>query len=1112
MKRKIIGALFLTAALAFTVGGFAACDSGSAASGQVQISGFEVQEEITVNSGSVVRPESVFVTDSEGNFLDIWVEVTDSNGAIVGLNANAFNADDAKGYTITYVVRASDNKTYRKQTRVKVLGGDTGLTLSVDYDKEITVGEETLIVPVCSDENAVIEYSVKRGETEYAVTDGAFTPDTYGKYTVLVEATAGALTAEYQYEVFARTVAPKGAIEVYDDEWTAYAEFIGDTRTNNWSVIDSATSGLKDRNGMDDTFLYYQTSDEYLRHFLLPRNDKAYYETLAAEGYEYVSTWIYIDGEVDHITQLSMDYSTNSFYKFAGPNLKGGEWTQITYRLADIGTQDWTRSFISGYDYFKDFSTYFVLIDNSTDWNTAGGHEDDIGIYISDFYAVKGEEISLKTDAKIGYDIGDSWTATDLFDADMVSDLDLIFTITQGDETKILTDGFVFDKNSSYTVNVYTGRGDVALSGDTAVEIGSTYKVNSEKNSVSVSSGVALDLVTELGLSVPNETVTDWTFESDDPELSFNGTEVTAAFAGDYTIRLTEMVLGGETVKVTKTIEYSVTATGYSVAAERYDQVYDNRVTDSVNLLGLGTAEPENIPTGYSVGYKLFAVVGAEEKEISATWTDSTLDLTDLSGKFVAKAVVEKGDAYAPFIELDLEVYGNGMYYASKYAPVLGSPANGYETFDGITNSYLGDYDGKTNVMKINVKNHDSMGIAFDPAFSLDVLNTLYQSGEGYYALFRFKVENVSSKGKSSYSGYDVGSGKMNGITVGEWHTVKMNLLDAMYQGSADNYQGRYDFSVANYLRAQAQGKVTETLYKGFLVRFNDFAKNEVNVYVTTPELLKTDKSERLVDLNEGSGGTFDLASLVDVSVYDSSYKIEWTLDETAITDGKVDTSTLSNGAHTLKLVVTGTRYAGNYILMRPTTVFNGKINVYNSAQGIVWRTEVSTSNAKVFNYTKAQACLSVVDASEVPAQSGYAATGKYYKVSQEKIDVLSLWVKPEYGLDYYKELKSKGYTAITFDYYVSASPNGVDLLCWNGKGSETMMGKTGEWATAELSLDTVIQDWYYLSSGSYKEPDGSYGSYGYLRSCIFTVADWNAEKDGKYSLVEFYVGNFGSK
>lgn len=1109
MKRKTIGVLLTTLALTFTAGVFTACGSSGDSAQQSIVLGFDVKEEISVTSGSVVRPETVFATDANGNVLDVWVEVTTADGAVVGLNANTFNADYLGGYTITYVVRTENNTTYRKQTKVKVLGGASEVSLTAEYESIVEVGKSTLIVPVCSDDGATFDYTVTRGDAEYEVTDGEFVPDTFGEYTVTIEATAGDQKAEYSYKIFARNPSPKGAIEIYDEEWTAYAEFIGDTRATSWEIVDSATTGVKNRDGRDDTFLRLKTSDEYPRLFLLPRNDKAYYEQLAEEGYEYLSTWIYIEGTVNHITQLSLDRSTNSFFKYSGPRLQAGQWTQVTYRLADLPEKDYEKSFISAYDDYKEFATYFILVDNSDAYNGTDGHEDNIGIYFSDFYAVKTQDVQMKEGSKTEYYIGDTWKASDMFDEETIEENGLVFSITQNGETKLLSDGFTFDKNSEYTVNVATTRGDYVLAGDTAITTKATYKLNTVKTSAEIATGAALDFITEFGISVPNETVTGWKFETDSPEITVNGATCSAAFAGEYDVYLTEFTIGDETVKLANPYKFTLSVTGYSLTAEVYDGVYDNRKTQSVNMLGLGVAEPENIPTGYSVGYKLFAVVGDEETEVTGTWTDSTLTLTDLQGKYVAKAVVQKGDSYASFAELSMEVYGDDMFFTSKHAPILGTVVNKSEKPENIENTYLGDFDGKSNVTKIYSTKHSALGVAVDPAFSYSTIQTLQNTGLGYYIVYQFKIENIS-KGKATYNAYDVGQGNLRNLAADEWHTVAMPLFDAMYQGSGDRYQGRYDHAVASYLTAQAGKGVTETSLKGYLLRINNLDSAEVNIYVTRPTLECKVQAENLVDKNIGSG-VYDLAPLFDTSRYENSasaFTKTWSLDDAELTGDKVDPNTLTTGAHTLKLVVKGS--VGEYITVRPITVYEATINVYDSAQGVVWASEISTANAKVFNYTKPQSSLSIVDASEVPTQTGYTPTGKYYKVSQTGVEALSLWVKPAYSLDYYKELKSKGFTAITFDYYVKEATEdargGIDWIRWNGKSTAAKAGETGAWATAELSLDIVIENWYYLSSGSYKNPDGTYEKDGYLLLGLFTVAEWQSTS------IEFYVGNFGSK
>lgn len=466
MKRRTIKTLLLALSLTFATAAFIGCENEQTQTPTaVEIQGFEVKEEITVSSGSVVRPESVFVTETGGEVLDVWVEVTDSKGAIVGLNANSFSAYDKNGYTITYVVRASDNQTYRKTTAVKVIGASSDIELSATYENVVDAQKAITITPVCNVENATFTYTVTHENESVEVENATFTPLDYGVYDVKITATADELVGEYSYQFFARTPSEKGEIEKYNAEWTEYAAFRGDKRANSWAVTDSATENLKDRNGRDATFFTLKTSDEYIRCYLLPRNDSAYYATLAEEGYTKISTWVYIKGTVGHITRLSVDSASSTFYKKSGPNVPANTWTEITLNLVD-GQKDYERSFVTAYPYYADFSSEFILIDNSNAYNTEGGHEDDITIYFSDYFAVKTQEITAKSDKKTEYKIGDQFNATDLFDQATIDEYGLIFNITQNGETKPLENGYVFEENSKYTISVVSKRQDLELMGD----------------------------------------------------------------------------------------------------------------------------------------------------------------------------------------------------------------------------------------------------------------------------------------------------------------------------------------------------------------------------------------------------------------------------------------------------------------------------------------------------------------------------------------------------------------------------------------------------------------------------------------------------------------------
>ena len=312
MKRKsAIALLAVCSAAGFTFGA-AACNEPQ----PLTVEGFDVLETLTVNVGGVVELEQPIVTDSKGNLLDCWTYVTDSDGNYVAATVGLFSADDAGGYTITYVVRASDNTVYEKQTLVTVSGassGTTETTLDVDYEQFVTVGEEITIDAVCSDENAALEYSVKKvldGEA-LDVTDGAFTPEKAGVYEVQVSVVGQAVS--YKYNVFAEMPLNEGEVEVFNEAWVEKETFVGGKRQD-WEIVSSETCGLLDPYGREATFAKYATNRAYIPLFINIREDCDYYKQLAADGYSHVSMWIYMQSNKPHITISDRD-PNGGFYR-----------------------------------------------------------------------------------------------------------------------------------------------------------------------------------------------------------------------------------------------------------------------------------------------------------------------------------------------------------------------------------------------------------------------------------------------------------------------------------------------------------------------------------------------------------------------------------------------------------------------------------------------------------------------------------------------------------------------------------------------------------------------------------------------------------------------------
>lgn len=452
MRKK--SALILLSLL--SVFGFA---FGAAACGEttpvpeVTINGFDVEESMQVNVGAVIDIEEPIVTDSQGVLLDCWTYVTDTQGNYVAVTAGSFTASNAGEYTITYVVRDSANNTYEKKTKVTVLGqaaADEEVTIRVDFEQFIVVGEETSIDAVCSSEDAEISYQVtdvSSGE-ELPVSSGKFVPTEAGVYEIIVATADGA--ASYKYNVYAEAPLMKGEVEHFGEDWEEKESFIGGKRQD-WQIVSSAEAGLLDPYGREATFAKYTTTRQYIPLYINIREDVEYYEQLAKEGYTYVSMWIYMESEKPHVTISDRD-PNGGFYRHNGPDLYPGEWAEFRLDLV-TGKTTWYRSFVQCYDYYNEQGYWYLQVDNSDEWNVNGsefwGNEAEITFYFTDIFAVKSVSMSVADGAEHEKSVKDSVNFNDVFAADFAMD----YLVSYRGETTLVRGGeYTFTGNGEYVV------------------------------------------------------------------------------------------------------------------------------------------------------------------------------------------------------------------------------------------------------------------------------------------------------------------------------------------------------------------------------------------------------------------------------------------------------------------------------------------------------------------------------------------------------------------------------------------------------------------------------------------------------------------------------------
>ena len=297
------------------------------------------------------------------------------------MTGNGFFAASEGTYKIIYTV-ISVKGVFEKSTEVKV-----GAVLNITFPDSAEVGQVCTVL-VSDADKAKYKFEItaaKIGGGDAEVSGFTFIPEEVGVYTVTVRATADGttLTREFTLNVAAKSV--EGAVAVFG---AGAGVFSG----ADWKVTSTAETRIKDRSGRDANFLSVTAESKWINFYLTPWREKSYYETLAENGYEYVSVWVYLDGNIAHKIQVGR--GPGSFYRTyeVAPCKK---WTEIKIPLADDPKNDFEGSFLKAYDYYANGTQPFFVFDNSEEYNVGGKTEKSYKIYIGDIYAVKKGNVEL---------------------------------------------------------------------------------------------------------------------------------------------------------------------------------------------------------------------------------------------------------------------------------------------------------------------------------------------------------------------------------------------------------------------------------------------------------------------------------------------------------------------------------------------------------------------------------------------------------------------------------------------------------------------------------------------------------------------------------------------
>lgn len=373
---------------------------------------FQVLKETSVEIGTLYSiPDAV--ARKGDSYYNAHVKVSNNDGN-VEIDDNSFFVDTSTDYTITYSVKIN-GKTISKTTLVKVT--DTTKPV-INFATMPRVAQGASVTPLytVTDNSGYCEYDLKvyyKEETEsIALTDGnTFTADKAGYYTVKVTANdASGNTSE-------ATAIVLSGYDLIMPEEDVEAE-PGIMLSNNASIVKGiagVTNGVR-----EGSYTYKIVNSSYWYPRIIFDLD---FRENVASVYDYMTYWIYNDGNKNHLVATGTTWSSGTIM------LPAKEWTKVTVPrnslLATVTAPDW-------------------YIDNST--NFGDNHEDAFSVYIDEirggFDVISGitdEEINLS--AKLN-DIAD------------VLDADIVEFIVKDSSNNTVTNGV---NASAYTVTPAAG-------------------------------------------------------------------------------------------------------------------------------------------------------------------------------------------------------------------------------------------------------------------------------------------------------------------------------------------------------------------------------------------------------------------------------------------------------------------------------------------------------------------------------------------------------------------------------------------------------------------------------------------------------------------------------
>ncbi|MBO5480633.1 MAG: hypothetical protein J6A63_05565 [Clostridia bacterium] len=1048
--------------IALTVSFVACLILGAACGGDTaEINGFDVRKTLTVDYGETVVIETPFVTDSNGWVLENWAMVTDDEGNYVYTENGRFCANDSDGYVITYVVQDKNENVFEKKTQVIVNGSiDDIVTIDAEYTQNVETGQNLQINATCSDETAELQYTVtKKSDGSSVKMDGnAFCLTQAGAYSVSIADSDG--RAEYEYTLFAQNPAKEGEVEIFDKAWEERQKLTGSKRRT-WKVITTEECGILDPYGQSASYATFTTNQTYVSMYLLMRQSKEYYEQLAKEGYTTVSMWIYMDGQKNHKTVSDRDPLGGSFYRKNGPTLVPGQWKQHTMNLVDSAAA-YNRSFVSCYDYYQNENFRYLLVDNSWDWNAAGGG-DEMTFYITDVYATKPQTITASADAETQKAVAEQIELAPLFSADC----ELEYSVTyRGERLGVQTPAYTFTGNGDYTVTAVPKLRNLRGNSSITFNVTDTCVLNTTPQIKERTEEQIQVSLSDLKMQFAE--VDGVTPQLTDSKVYYNGKEVvtskntfTAQKDGCYVVE----AKGEYTVGKSAYVTYQTTTVDVWSAKNKYAFI------DGANLLYTSIyTDWDPDPTG---GYQTYTVDGRTETMVRSNGkgqSNSVYGKPLYSKHYYQELLKEKPNA-----ELVMDIYIKASGGSSEYVRGL---FTAYKTSTTVKNNAWQRY---TIGLQKCIDEYDTVSTTYEkykalqnkgvrPAQSSNATGALMLIfGEKSYARDVYMQIGVSEEAASATATLKGGAafalGQDNKLS--EMLDIRLNEKPAKILNAEVQFNGAW-VRLSN-------GLFTPVWENKYLFRINAMCDGLYKVFETELRVGEDDflytsdeQTYTLIGNDDFNFNTLtDAEYTFDFEVYtNGGYKTKVIGVET---DGnRIKGESLENGSYTVNVYAVNGEGTLSRILY-----YTFALDYFKEEGALTWSKDLTAANYKTvlqrYHYSTANSSLSsAISLTESIPQGG--VEGTYVKYAQNvKSEDIVLAIKPAYNQAHYQSLIDnvlKSYY-VAFDVYLENqdptwTKTSLQTKVWNGSGSFSSSGsvKVGQWQTIKVDLQYYLKKW----------------------------------------------------